>query len=190
MAAKQRWIPGSRLHPHTHELNKWESWGNRTRESPPETRVQIHYDKINAFGTRYGHAVAVVKHQGEWWWWTQRTRKWQSTEDWKRLRNTASRTRDELIVHRQGRAPDNTCVSIKEEAELWLGAHLTRQKTRNGHSQAETARLTTIRQQRAVRTAINAARRQISRWQPNSPPELAAKQHQPNTHLNPSRKPR
>jgi hypothetical protein len=35
---------------------------------------------------------------------------------------------------------------------------------------------------------INAARRQHSRQAATHSPELAAKQHQPNTHLNPSRK--
>jgi hypothetical protein len=68
-----------------------------------------------------------------------------------------------------------------------LGAHLTRQKSRNGHSQAETARLTLPYASREC-THRNKRRTQTnSRWQPNSPPELAAKQHQPNTHLNPSR---
>jgi hypothetical protein len=43
------------------------SWETALRVSP-DTQGCIHYDKINAFGTRYGHTVAVVKHQGEWWW--------------------------------------------------------------------------------------------------------------------------
>jgi hypothetical protein len=52
--------------------------------------------------------------------------------------------------------------------------------------QAETARLTTIRQQeRAVRIA-NKRRTQTTQQTGNpTSPELAAKQHQPNTHLNP-----
>jgi hypothetical protein len=57
MAYNSARIPGSRLTTRT-ELNKWESWGNPLASLPKTIRVQIHYDKINEFGTRYGHAVS------------------------------------------------------------------------------------------------------------------------------------
>jgi hypothetical protein len=105
----------------------------------------------------------------------------------KRLRNTASRTRDDqLIVHRQGRAPDNTCVFDFKGGTPLAGAHLTRPKSRNGHSKPrQRDSLPYASRKGLYASQINAARRQHSRHRNPTSPELAAKQHQPNTHLNP-----
>jgi hypothetical protein len=133
MAPQQRSDTREAGHPHTHGAQQMGKLGNRTRESPPDTRgvnsLRQNRTSLHALRTR----SPVVKHQ-EWWWWTRGPpRKWQSTEDWKRLRNTASRTTNSSYTDKAERRTIHAS-SISTRRNALAEAHLTRPKSRNGHS--------------------------------------------------------
>ena len=146
---------GFHLHMHG-ALDKWESWEIALASLPQDTQgVQIHYEKIDELGMRYGHAVAVVQHKGEWWWVDSDDppRIWQGTEDWERLKNTDRRSRDaQLVVHKQGRTPDNASGFDWNEAErLWLGGAPDATKIAEWAQHAKTAKLTIQAQQKRAK---------------------------------------
>jgi hypothetical protein len=149
--------------------------GKRTRESPPDT-ISVNSLRQNQRVRHALRTVAVVKHQGEWWW-TRGPPQVAKHRGLKRLRNTASRTRDDqLIVHRQGRAPDNTCVFDFKGGTPLAGAHLTRPKSRNGHSKPrQRDSLPYASRKGLYAPQINAARRQHSR---HCNPTLTRTRHQ------------